>query len=250
MKNIHCDENEKYFANCSAQHRIIFEATTHYLYQKTAIEVLSKLQPQPQIVFVLRKPSARVYSSFQYSKHNLANVRRELTFSQFVEEVNNKNNVAIRRQARESAYVLTNDIRYSRYIEFLPEWFAQFGRERVHVFLFEEMRKDPRAFMKALSQKIGVDAAFYDDYNFQARNETTSVRAPSLHRGVRKLNGSLPNGGAKNLLKKIYFTAQSRPAGNGISPEDKQTLHELDRYFGPFNQRLASEMGLNLSLWD
>src|ERR1044072_6556741 len=75
------------FSDCSEHHRIIFEATTHYLYQQTALEVLSKLNPRPQIVVLLRKPSERVYSSFQYSKNNLANVRRELTFSRFVDEL-------------------------------------------------------------------------------------------------------------------------------------------------------------------
>src|SRR6185295_8634232 len=75
------------FRDCSQQHRIIFEATTHYLYQQTALEVLSKLNPRPQIVVLLRKPSERVYSSFQYSKNNLANVRRELTFARFVDEL-------------------------------------------------------------------------------------------------------------------------------------------------------------------
>src|SRR5262249_17888741 len=68
------DGYKAYFTHCNNCRKIIVEATTHYIYQKTALEVLSCLETKPQIIFVLRKPSSRVYSSYQYTKNNLANV--------------------------------------------------------------------------------------------------------------------------------------------------------------------------------
>jgi hypothetical protein len=245
------DGYRAYFKNCSPQHRVIFEATTHYIYQQTAIDVLSALSPMPQIVFVLRKPSERVYSSFQYSKHNLANVRSHLTFSRFIEELRKTPDSAlIGEYARESAYVLKNDVRYSRYIEYLSAWVERFGSERVKVFLFEEMRKDPRVVMQELARRVGIDPGFYDDYKFQTKNETANLKYLSLHRGARKLNGAIPGGNLRNALKTIYLKAQSRKTRNGMTAEDRQSLAELERHFQPFNQRLANELGLNLSAWD
>jgi hypothetical protein len=239
------------FGNCSQQHRIIFEATTHYLYQQTALDVLSKLDPMPQIVVLLRKPSERVYSSFQYSKNNLANVRRELTFTRFVDELQKTPDSAlIGEYARESAYVLKNDLRYSRYIEYLSLWVARFGSERVKVFLFEEMKKDPRVFMQNFARRVGIDPSFYDDYHFQARNETVGLSYLTLHRGARKLNRAIPRGNLRNALKTIYLKAQSSKTENGITSEDRQSLAELEKQFQPFNQRLAVEFGLDLSAWD
>lgn len=245
----------EFFAGCDAGARVRFEATTHYIYQRTALEVLSNLQTRPRIVFLLRKPSERVYSSFRYSQNNLANVRRELTFARFVELSKLNGNVADWDEvAGASAYVLRNDIGFSRYVEYIGPWVERFGRGRVDVLLFEDLKSNPRAFMKAFAERVGVDASFYDSYDFPLKNETFGVRYPSLHRGVRKLNGLVPAAGLKGALKKVYLRAQSGGASNGKAarktPEDARALEELEREFRPFNRRLADELGLNLSAWE
>ncbi len=231
--------------------RVHFEATTHYLYQRTALEVLSALPGPPQIVFVLRKPSERVYSSFQYSKNNLANVRRDLSFARFVDEVRrDPSSPLIDEYAGESAYVLRNDIRYSRYVEYLPAWAARFGRGRVHVLLFEELKRGARAFMQDLARRIGIAPAFYDSYDFPVRNETINIKHTSLHRRVRRLDGLVPRGPLRGLMKSVYLKAQSAPQGSEKTFEDRRALTELEREFRPYNQRLAEGLGLDLSSWN
>ncbi|HJU56723.1 MAG TPA: sulfotransferase domain-containing protein [Pyrinomonadaceae bacterium] len=240
-----------HFNNGSKKCRIHFEATTHYLYQRTALEVLSGLPEPPQIVFVLRKPSERVYSSFQYSKNNLANVRSDLSFSSFVDEIRrDPDSQLIDEYAGESAYVLRNDIRYSRYIEYLSAWVARFGSERVHVLLLEEMKRAPRAFMQDLARRVRIDPAFYDSYDFPVMNETVNIKHPSLHRRVRKLNGLVPRWPLKGLMKSIYLKSQSAQTVNEKTPEDRRALTELEQEFRPYNQRLAEGLGLDLSAWN
>src|SRR6185295_15674771 len=179
---------ESFFRKCSPHHRVVFEATTHYLYQQTALEVLSRLDPMPQIVFLLRKPSERVYSSFQYSKNNLANVHRDLSFAQFISEVMSRPDSAlISEYAGDGAFVLQRDIEYSRYIEHISRWIERFGRERIQTYLFEDMKRDPRAFMRTLARRLGIAVEFYDQYDFPVRNETMAVRNTALHRRIKKL---------------------------------------------------------------
>jgi Sulfotransferase domain len=255
-ENFHRSGLEGYRAhfnhNGSKACRLIFEATTHYLYQQTALDVLSSLPKPPQIVFVLRKPSERVYSSFQYSKHNLANVKRSLTFAQYVDEVKrNPSSRLIDEYAGASAYVLRNDIRYSRYIEYLSGWVARFGSERVHVLLFEEMKKDPRAFMQNFARRLCIDPTFYDSYDFPVKNETIRVRHPSLHRQVRRLGALVPGRGVlKSTVKNVYLKAQSDQGAQGKTASDRLALAELERDFRPYNQRLSDELGLDLSAWN
>jgi hypothetical protein len=241
----------RYFTHCRDGARIVFEATTHYIYQRTALEVLSRLRPRPQIVFVLRKPSERVYSSFQYTKNNLARLSPEVSFSRFVELARGGADDAVfRAYAGRSAYVLKNDIKYSRYVEYVRPWVERFGRARVHVLLFEEMRANPRAFMRDLAGRLGVDASFYDAYDFAAKNETFSLKRLSLHRRVMRLNGLIPRGRLRGLLKGAYLKAQSAGASAGAkTPEDVRALAELDGHFEPFNRQLADELGLELSAW-
>jgi len=235
----------------TADHRIVFEATTHYLYQQTALEVLSNLDPLPQIVFLLRKPSDRVYSSFQYSKHNLGNVDREVSFAQFVNDVRNPSeNSAFDQYAGESAYVLKHDIQYSRYIEYISRWISRCGSDRIHVLLFEELKREPRRFMQQLARRLGIDPTFYDAYDFPVKNETINVRNPSLQRSVRRINEIIPGGRVKTWLKGAYLKAQTGPAANGRTPEDRQILAELEQEFQPFNRQLADQLGLDLSVWN
>jgi hypothetical protein len=244
---------EEFFGGCDRGARVVFEATTHYIYQRTALEVLSKLKTEPLMVFLLRKPSERVYSSFRYSRNNLANVRRDLTFARFVELSKNGgagNRAALEEAAGASAYVLRNDISYSRYVEFVSRWVERFGRGRVHVLLFEELKSNPRAFMKNFAARVGVDSSFYDSYDFPLKNETFGVRYPSIHRGVRRLNELVPAVGLKGALRRVYLKAQSGGAEGGRTPEDARALEELEREFRPFNRRLSDELGLNLSAWE
>ncbi len=232
-----------------AEHKIIFEATTHYIYQQTALDVLSQFPDRPQIVFVLRKPSERVYSSFQYSKHNLANVRADVTFARFIELLKCKNGDSLSSDyAGDSAYVLSRDLEYSRYIEHLQKWRERFGPERVHVLLFERLKSRPADFMKELALLLGIDETFYQDYDFQVRNETTKIKYPALHRRVRSL-GRVIAPVKTTALKKAYLKAQAVPNGHGRSQEDIDLLAQLEQEFVPFNDRLAEEFGLDLSVW-
>jgi hypothetical protein len=247
----------EFFVDCKADARVRFEATTHYIYQRTALEALSQLPTRPRIVFLLRKPSERVYSSFRYSQNNLANVRRDLTFARFVELSKANGSVADAdwdELAGASAYVLRNDVRYSRYVEHVGLWVERFGRGRVDVLLFEDMKSNPSAFMKKFAARVGVDASFYDSYDFPVKNETFGVRYPSLHRGVRRLNELVPAAGLKDALKKVYVRAQSGGNANGKSTgksqEDARALEELERDFRPFNRRLADALGIDLSAWE
>jgi hypothetical protein len=111
------------------------------------------------------------------------------------------------------------------------------------------MKKDARAFMKKLAELLGIDPQFYEQYDFPIKNETVTVQNPALHRGARKLNRAIPRGRLKDLLQGAYLTAQSGANGNGRSSEDRRSLLELDHHFEPFNDRLAHELGLNLSAW-
>ncbi|MCA1816354.1 MAG: hypothetical protein LC746_08105, partial [Acidobacteria bacterium] len=119
-----------------------------------------------------------------------------------------------------------------------------------HVLLFEDMRANPRDFMKNLAARIWIDPSFYDAYDFRARNETYGVRYRALHRGARRLNRLAPSWGLKAALKTVYVKAQSGGDGGGKTPEDARALADLEREFRPFNARLAAEFGLDLSAWE
>lgn len=245
------DGYKNYFDHCQG-HKIVVEATTHYIYQQTSLEVLSSLTPTPHIIFVLRKPSERIYSSFQYTQNNLANLDKDITFSEFIAMIRNGSIKALSTHftSPTNAYVLTRDIKYSQYIDYILLWLTQFDQEYIHIFLFEVMKKNPYAFMYDLATRIGLEPSFYQTYDFTKKNETFYIRNQPLYRQARKVARLIPQNLIKHFLKRAYLKVQAKPAGVQRTLEDQTTLMALDHYFQPFNQRLAHELDVDISIWE
>ena len=142
-----------------------------------------------------------------------------------------------------------NIIKYSQYIDYIPTWISKFGRERIHVFLFEHMRRDPRAFMQEFATRIDIEPSFYQKYDFRSDNETFSIKNQFLHRQARILAEVMPQGIVKKVLRNVYLKIQADRGVSQTSPEDLMALNILDDHFEPFNQQLARELDIDISAW-
>jgi len=244
---------QTYFKHCPNKSRFIVEGTTHYLYQKTALEVLAGFPEQPHIIVMLRKPSARIYSSYQFTQNNLGRLDRHITFTQLIDIIQNQPLETLKKSCHPvSAYVLKNDIKYSCYIDYLDQWLTKFPKNKIHVFLLEDIKKDNQQFIKTVAQSIGLDSEFYNDYQFDAKNQSFFVKNYLIHKTAQQIASLIPTGGIKKTIKKTYLSLMKaeKPASTGISEADKQTLATLDDYFRPFNQRLAETFNLDLTPWN
>lgn len=47
---------------------------------------------------------------------------------------------------------------------------------------YEELRRDPRAFMTSICRSIDIDEAYFRDYRFDVINKGSDVRRPYLHK--------------------------------------------------------------------
>lgn len=251
--NVHDHGLEAYgslFPDCRPDHRIVVEATTHYIYQSTALEQLAGLESRPRVVFLLRKPSERIYSSFAYSR-NKGRLRSDLTFPEFVRLIRAGPGPAPPDWAwGASAYVLPRDIQYSRYIEYLERWRERLGDERLRILSFEQLRADPRSAVRELCGWLGLDPGVYDDYDFATRNRTIAVRSPRAHGMAQALASRLPLGAIRTPVKRLYSALQSKRGGEARTPADLAALAELDSEFRADNERLARAFDLDLEAWD
>ena len=225
-----------------------FEGTTHYLYSESARKILSSMAEPPLMVFLIRKPEARILSSFNFTKNNLAALDSEVTFAEYTELLleGKADQLAPRFHRGDSAYVLPRDLENSRYLEHLRKWREAVGEDKVKVLLFEQMRTEPGHAITRLCNSIGVDADVYKSFNFSASNETISVKNPALHRLARKWGQLLPSSVLKKLLKTLYFKGQSAPPPK---QDERISLARLEEYFRPWNEKLESEFGVDISLW-
>lgn len=236
-------------AAAGADGPLLLEGTTHYLYQRTAPRVLAALDRPPHVLFVLREPAERVYSSFRYTRNNLGVLRADATFREFV-ALGSGGDPAALTEPRWGGKVeiWRNDVAYGRYAEHLALWAGVFPRERMHVFLAEDMWRDPRAFLRRIAPLVGIDPGFYDALPLDRHNESYRVRSPTVHRLARRAAALVPAGPLRWALRKGYFgvLAGGRPER---SADDREVLAELRAAFAPHNRRLAREWGLDLSAW-
>lgn len=226
------------------------EATTHYLYQETALEVVPALPNEPQVIAVLRDPAERAYSSFQYTKHNLARTSSPITFSEYVAMA-----LAGLSESRAkhlfglSGYVLRNDLRYGRYVDYLTRWVEAMGSERVGVFIFERMRDDAAAFMHELCGHLELDPVPYEEYAFDRKNETIHTRSRVVHRMARRVSHLVPRGRLRRVLLRVYTKLQSGGEARTRSPADEKAIEALREHFAPYNERLGRVFDVDVADW-
>jgi hypothetical protein len=237
-----------HFRQCDGAHaKLVLEATPHYLYQRTALEALSSLDPLPTVVFLLRKPSDRTYSEYQFARNNRAVIDRDLTFREFVGMVRREDAFLTGRRQLDAA------IDHSKYIEYLEAWAARFPRSKISTFLFEDLLRDNRSFMQNVAASLEIDPGFYETYAFPLKNLTYQVRFQVLHRVRSAVGRRIPRGPAKNLVHKttrrVYSAVNIERTRAAKAHDDYEVLAELDREFAPYNAKLAHEMGVDLSSW-
>lgn len=240
---------QEFFTGKNANPRITFEATTHYLYQQTAIEAISKLENPPFIIFLLRNPSERLFSSFVFTKNNLAGFKKELSFEDYVDIVVSNNESELKKyiDRKESLYVLQHDLRYCQYVDFLERWIDKIDKTKISIFTFDDLKNDPKMVMDAICHNVGIDEKFYENFNFVSKNPSYSIKGKKLHRIISKYRSFIPHSKAKELTKSIYYKFQNHKKKQEAINE--HTREVLDAYFAPYNQRLAEMFDLNIVKW-
>ena len=239
-----------YFEHCLAEPGALvrLEATTHYLYSDTARDVLSRLDPQPHIIVMIRRPADRVRSSFRYTKNNLGVLRDDVDLARYVRAAELPVDELTDPDWGGRVEIWRKDVEYSRYADYLRRWAEVFPAERLHVLLFERMTADPRAFMIDVAQRIGIDAAFFRDFEFDRHNETYNVRNTAIHRLARGVNRFLPRNRLRQAMRGAYFRLFTTRATRSSRTEE-DVMRELDTAFEPWNARLAEEFRIDLSAW-
>jgi len=221
---------------------VIMESTPAYIYQKTALNMIPGLPSRPKCLFIVREPSAQIYSLFQYFKNNWDWIPGELCFSDYIDSLargdcNYKGNE-----------LAENAIYNARYYPFLDEWAKRLDDSRMYVCTFDELKKDPKTLVKKISIWIGLDPAFFDSYSFPRDNETYSVRSSYFQKINIKIRGLLPRGKLYDALRSVYRKVNTKVPSK-MGEEDKLVLERLAQSFAVDNGHLKSRFKLDLQDW-
>lgn len=258
--NVHgLDKYASFFPNCPNDAKVILEATPHYIYQKTALDFFAKCETQPHVVFILRKPSKRLFSSFNFAQNYLDSLDRSLTFENVTNLLLDETGKLVQDleyPADSFFYVwLKDQLPNNCYYNFIAPWVKSFPQEKIHIILFEEMVSNPRKILIRLANNLGIDSDFYNEFSFEKRNSTVSIKNKYLHKSITKFAYFLQSTGIKTILDKykimkLIKSSYIKINSSRTRPAPTEALNRLDDYFRPHNQKLAEVFDLDLSPWN
>ena len=227
----------------------IGEASSWYLYSESAAREIAGFAPDAQIIVMLRNPVDVMYA--QHSQL-IFNVEEDLTdFAAALEAEPDR-----RRGQRMPSGPLRPETLYYRhsvrYAEQLRRYHDVFGRDRVHVIVYEEFRDQTAAVYRRVLEFLGVDPSF--EASFTIRNPNKRVRFPALQRLIYQPPGLLLR--AVPLLRRFPLVHRLRGAAlraNSIPTHrpvmDPELRERLLQEMEPEITELGNLIGRDLSHW-
>jgi len=132
--------------------KAVGEASIYSLYLPKAPEQIKKYVPKATMFAVLRNPADRAYSAYL---HVVRQARERRSFADSL------------RQEPERIRQKWNPLWHFKamgfYYEQVKRYFDMFGRDQVHVYLYEDLQKQQLPLIKNVLELIGVDSSFVPD---------------------------------------------------------------------------------------
>jgi hypothetical protein len=222
------------------------DGTDHLMYQKSMMEVLAQL-PNKKMIFIFREPAQRIYSSFNFTKNNLGNFKKDISFEMYVDALLNDDKKQIQKwlvSDKRSGFILAHELEYSHYYNYIFEWINEIGKENMIFLSFEEMIKNKDVFMIDLLKQLSLNKI---EFNDSENNESYEIKNKRLHRRIMDLSQLFPASSFKDRIKDIYFNFQKGKLNK--SKNDDKIINELKKEFIRSNNKLAELTNLDISSW-
>lgn len=225
------------------------EASVGYLYSLRAPGEIRDFSPGADILIMLRDPVEMIQSQHA----------QELFMGQ--EEIDDLESALAAEPDRASGRRIPPGctapylLRYTwmaRFADHVERYLTAFGRDRVHVTLFDDFRRDTAGAYAEVVRRLGCDPAFAPA--FPIVNPRKSVHSRSVQRIVRDPPAFL-RVAARRLLplgmrvrsRNVLYRLNTRAAD--ASPMSDALRAQLRAEFAPDVRRLSELIGRDLSAW-
>ncbi len=236
-----------YFAPAQAEKRL-GEASVWYLYSQQAATEIKAFSPTAQIIIMLRNPVDMMYS--MHSQRLYSGKQDIIDFAEAL-EVEEKRRQGVR------PYQDSFDVKGASYraaATYTPQvqrYFDVFGREQVHVIIFDDFARATAQVYQATCEFLQVDPHFQPE--FRIVNANKGVHSPALRSFLRylpwpvswllKLLGPSARHGFKSWVRRLNTRYETRP------PMDPDLQRQLQAEFAPEVERLSALLGRDLTQW-
>lgn len=232
-----------YFSGAHGVSRI-GEASVNYLTSSGAASAIAQFQPDAKILIMLRHPVEVVAAMHAEALYQGVETIPDLRAALEIE--------APRGQLT-PAQAAT--VRYRDRVDWEPHirrYFELFGRDRVHVVIFDDFRLDTLRSYQEVLRFLRVDESHVPD--LKVVNARKQVRSAILHRlilhhpdAIRRLSRSIFPDPLRRRLWKAAMRLNAVPARS--TQIDPELAAQLTKEFGPRVGGLGDLLGRDLRAW-
>lgn len=235
----------KYFGtyhNVDFNQKIIIKNVTICL-REYALERLKQHNPNCKIIYVLREPSARAYSSYIMA---LRDGWIKEPFDYCAQAIANK-------EKGEYDIFYRFVIELGLYSNFLDVIYKYFSEDQVNIVLYDSLIDEPLELCKRIFKSIGLDDSFTPNIS-KNYNQGGTVRSKKLatiikflksnNNPLKKLAKSVL--GEKRFTKVAYKTQNLNKSKKGYEPMDTETNELLRNFYRPHVHKCSKRIGIDL----
>jgi hypothetical protein len=233
------------------------EASSSYLWSRTAAGAIHEVCPDARIIAILREPSSFLRSLHLQLLQTHVEDRKSLREAVGLEAERLAGREIPPRSHRPQLLQYSDHVRY---VEQLRRYHDLFGREQVLVLIYEEFRRDNEGTVREVLRFLDVDPEI--DVRAVEANPTVQMRSQRLDEMVHALStgkGSRVARGARAVVKAATPTGlrrealrytQRRVVHGRPQPADEELLAELRARFRGEVEALGEYLGRDmLALW-
>jgi Sulfotransferase domain len=235
---------DRYYPSSVAEGiRLIAKMSSLYRF-RSALEQLKQYNPQCHLALIVRDPVQRAYSAYRMACYD-GWLKFDPDFM-----------ASLLRQGKPGEELFDMFVGYGYYADALEEIWNHFPREQLHLFRFEDLKRDPQAVCDALFQQLGVPPHTLRAKD-KVHNETVQARSNALAGAIHWLR--LERNPIKRLVRSMLpYPVYLRFAGNvqdlnksqrPFPPMESGAKAQWGAHYRDHDRRLAQMLGLDLSGW-
>jgi hypothetical protein len=190
------------FAAAGPEQRV-GEASSSYLWSRTAASAIAQLQPAARIIAILREPASFLRSLHLQLLRTHVESKRDLRTAMSLEAARAEGRDVPRRSHRPQLLQYSQHVRY---VEQLRRYHAVFPREQVLVLIYDDFRADNEGTVRKVLRFLEVDDSVLIDVIHA--NPTTGMRSQALDELVHSV--SVGRGRASQVAKATLKTLTPR----------------------------------------
>ena len=225
------------------------DSTTHYFFQRTAIEQFAA--HNTKVCVVLREPVSRLISYFNYVGYTRSAFKKPLDFSDYVDTLFNKTTQTIedRFTTKREFVSLATALDQGNYEKYLRQWRDKIKPENIKVMLFEDLVSQRKNFLADLASFFEIAVSDADFEDFEVANEGRGVKFHGINRCLRSISKFATGLPFYEALKKRYLAVQASEKVEFDRDQHQLAIQRLHEYYKPLNAKLSDIVDVDLEKW-